>query len=334
MIGVTSANPTHTQTEGIRPVNLSTDLARLADLIELTFAESMDSSGRAALREMRYLAKMGPGVRLLSRLNELAMGIGMGYVWEAGGELIGNVSIYAASWPRDLGQTFIIANVGTHPDYQNQGIAGALMRKSLDTIRQRGGDRAVLQVEVDNEPARHLYRKLGFVEERAWTSWRRGSFSRNPPPLESDYYIRRRRRGEWREELSLAQAVRPPKRGGLGWLKPLHISQFRRPFWKTLLNWLNLRGSERLLVRDPDTHKLAASLWTENHFTRTHLTLLNDPLADALAAETLLNNIARRHNRSALTIDHPADDVHINDLLRRYDFHESRQLMHMRWEAR
>lgn len=334
MIGVTRANPTQTQSDGIRPVNLSTDLARLADLIELVFANSMDSSGRAALREMRYMSKMGPGIRLLSRLNDMAMGIGMGYVWEEGGQLIGNVSIYAAGWPRDLGRAFIIANVGTHPDYQNRGIAGDLVRQSLDTIRQRGGDRAILQVEVDNEAARHIYRKLGFVEERAWTSWRRSSYSRIPPPLETGYYIRRRRRAEWRDELALARIIRPPERSGLGWLCPLHESYFRRPLWKTLLDWLNLRGIERLVVRDPQTDELAASLWIENQFTRSQVTLLNDPLADPLAAEALINNLSRRHVRSALTINHPADDLRVNDLLRRYDFHEVRTLMHMRWEAK
>lgn len=43
----------------IRPVNLRTDLPTLADLIELVFAPTMDESGRAAIREMRYMSRMG-----------------------------------------------------------------------------------------------------------------------------------------------------------------------------------------------------------------------------------------------------------------------------------
>ena len=154
--------------DGVRPVNLRTDLRPLADLIELVFADSMDSSGRSAIREMRYLSSLGYGLKLIARLNELALGISLGFVYVLDGKLVGNVSVYPASYPSGLGETWILANVGVHPDYQRRGIAGDLMRASLEMIRRRGAARVILQVNYDNEAALRLYERAGFVCERAW----------------------------------------------------------------------------------------------------------------------------------------------------------------------
>jgi len=151
-----------TTTDGLRPINLRTDLGSLADLIELAFADSMDGGGRAAVREMRYLSKMGVGLSILSSMNDLVQGISMGFVWVAGGRLVGNVSVYPANWPAELGKTWIIANVAVHPDYQRQGIATQLMQASMDMIREQGGKLAILQVDMDNYTARRLYTRLGF----------------------------------------------------------------------------------------------------------------------------------------------------------------------------
>ena len=200
----------------LRPVNLRTDLAPLADLIELVFADSMDSNGRAALREMRYLSKMGPGLPLISRMNEMAMGINLGYVWIANNKLVGNVSVYPTHMPRDMGGIWIIANVGVHPDYQRRGIARKLMLASMDMIRSRNAKSAILQVDADNHSARNLYYSLGFIDERIWTVWQRTGSNTIPPLLEHDVYIRRRRRNEWRDELALAHDIRPQQKGALG----------------------------------------------------------------------------------------------------------------------
>lgn len=321
--------------EGLRPVNLRTDLAPLADLIELVFADSMDSSGRAALREMRYLSRMGVGLNVISHVNELANGVGMGYVWVANGQIVGNVSIYAGSWPQDLGSAWIIANVGVHPDYQKRGIARQLMQTSLEAIRQRGGTLAVLQVDEDNHPARHLYRTLGFREERTWTTWRRSSSIRTPTAHYSEnVYIRRRRLGEWKTEMALANRLRPQHQGGMGWMRPLHPSLFRRSFWQTMGDWLSLRTIERLVIRAAEGDRLLASLWAESSFaSRTRLTLMVDPLFQGIYDDLLLNNVVRRLGRTPLTIEHPTDEHITNDVLRRYHFTPQRDVIHMRWNA-
>jgi GNAT superfamily N-acetyltransferase len=318
--------------DGIRPVNLRTDLAPLADLIELCFADTMDTSGRAALREMRTLSKLGPGLGIISRLNDMALGIGLGYVYVEDDQLLGNVSIYPANWPKSFGPTYIIANVATHPAHRGRGIARRLMQVSLANIQQKGGQRAILQVDQDNDHARSLYQSLGFVTERIFINWRRASSSRVPEPPSINRYIRRRRRSEWRDEFTLAQQVRPQAQGGLGWLRPLHPSQFKRGFWQTINDMLNLRGVERLVAVNND--ELEAAIWVETAFANnTRLTVLTQPQARGTVDDFLLNNVVRRFGRSVLTCEHPADDVVMSGVLTRYRFMRQRTVVHMRWDA-
>lgn len=337
MVNVAASNNTANKVNGMRPVNLQTDLKALADLIELVFADTMDSSGRAALREMRAMSRLGPGLRLLRQVNEMALGVSMGYVWLEEGRIVGNVSVYPAHLPAIYGPTYIIANVGVHPNYRGRGIARHLMQASMGMIRERGGRHVVLQVDDDNHRARPLYRSLGFVDERVFTTWRRRSTlpipERNP-----DYptpYIRRRRRSEWKQEYQLAYKLRPNERGGLGWLRPLHVSQFRRSVWRSFLDAINMRGFERLVVPHPQTGEVAASLWAETALgTSTKLTLLTEPAYQGIYDEVLLNNIVRRPGMGTITCEHPTDDEATNKLLRRYHFMPQRTVVHMRWDVR
>ena len=51
MTGTMLATKKSEISQGLRPVNVRTDLAQLADLMEITFHDTMDESGRAAIRE-------------------------------------------------------------------------------------------------------------------------------------------------------------------------------------------------------------------------------------------------------------------------------------------
>jgi ribosomal protein S18 acetylase RimI-like enzyme len=325
-----------TQTDGPRPVNLRTDLAALADLIEVAFDSSMDNNGRAAIREMRYLSKMGVGLNLLTSMNELAHGMGMGYVWIADGKLVGNISVYPA--PGEMPRTWVIVNVAVYPDYQRRGIASQLLRATQDMIREKGGQAAILQVDADNDTAIHVYERLGFVQERTWTSWRRNSLLTKPPPLELNppLHIVHRRSSEWRTEYQLAQTVRSSAQGGLGWLRPLHPHFFHKSLWRQLGDWLSLQSTERLAIRSEDQSRILASLWIESGFTAsaTQLTLLVDPAYEGLYDDALLNTAVRRFGSSnPLTIEHPQDATITNTVLRNYHFTSRREVIHMRWDV-
>ncbi len=322
---------------GLRPVNLRSDLVPLADLIEIAFADTMDSSGRAAVREMRYLSHLGPGLSVLLGMNDLAQGVGLGFVWIEDGRLVGNTSVYPANVP--TGPAWIIANVAVHPNYRGRGIARQLVQASLDMIRRRSRARqtvAVLQVDANNDIARHLYERLGFVAERSWTQWRRSSTARTPSPFHNELiYITRRRPREWRAEYEMAQRLRPAAQGGIGWLRPLHPSLFRRPLVKILGDILSFRSIEHLVIRG-ERDDLRAVMWVELAFAASavQLTLMVEPAYLGVYDEALINLATRRYSlRSAISMEHPADETITGDILRRYNFYAQRTLIHMRWEA-
>lgn len=339
-VGISSSKRAETAQSGLRPVNLNTDLAALADLIEMAFAATMDSNGRNAIREMRALSKMGMGRSILFGLNEMASGVSLGYVWVEDGKVIGNASIYPAARPAGAPRAWIIANVAVHPDYRGRGIAKALMHASLNAVRKQAGSaspNAILQVHEPNPAALTLYERLGFVTERRFTTWRLNSSDRLPAPRAADVYITRRRPDEWRAEYALAQQVRPDQQGGVGWLRPTVPGLFRRGWGTAFGDLFNMRSIERLVVREDErgTPQLRASLWIESGFavSSTQLTLLCQPGFEATAGEALLHSAIRRFAlRTALTIEHPADDEVVTAMLRRYGFTTARTLIQMRWE--
>ena len=195
---------------------------------------------------------------------------------------------------------------------------------------------AVLQVDANNDIARHLYERLGFVAERSWTQWRRSSTARTPPPFYNDsIYITRRRPREWRAEYEMAQRLRPAAQGGIGWLRPLHPSLFRRPLLKVLGDMLSFRSIEHLVIRG-EHDDLRAVMWIESAFAASaaQLTLMVEPAYQGLYDEALINLAARRYSlRSAISMEHPTDETVTSDILRRYNFYPQRTLIHMRWEV-
>jgi ribosomal protein S18 acetylase RimI-like enzyme len=328
----TAAAPA-TDVDGLRPVNLRTDLRPLADLIELVFADSMDSSGRSAIREMRYLSHMGYGLKLISRMNDLALGISLGFVYIYDGKLVGNVSVYPAGYPKAIGETWILANVAVHPDYQRRGIAHALVDASLDMICKRAGARVILQVNYENVAAQKLYERQGFIYERAWRIWRRSGFARSPASPDSGFQISHLRSSEREAELALAQAARPNSLGGIGWLKPVHQSAFFSPIWKRLLNLISLSGLERLVIRDEASREILVSCWLESAMSFSNIRgwLFASPQVDqGLYAEALINYVLNRHDRATIQFEHPRDDEIMNELLKNHQFKVKRELWHMR----
>lgn len=337
MIGVTTSQQSSEMKNGIRPVNLQTDLIALADLIELSFRDKMDESGRAAIREMRYLSRLGFGLNLmtLTGFSDLALGISRGFVKIVDGHLVGNVSIYPANWRKEAGEAWMIANVSTHPNYRQQGIARQLMAICIDHIAKQNATDAILQVDYDNHHAIHLYETLGFVRERAFTKWTRSSMVSSPqrnPDLD-DIFFTQPRRGDWQAEYELAQATRPNDRGGINWLKPLHIKDFQPSFMRSLSKILSFGDKEKLIVRDDNSSDLLASLWIERSFalSRTNLTLMIRPETDTRYAEVLLANVMRRYRTSSFVLEHPHDDAPITELLTKYRFRPYRTVWHMRY---
>jgi GNAT superfamily N-acetyltransferase len=95
------------------------------------------------------------------RLESLPLPV-MGFAIRHAGEIAcTGVAVVEAPW---VG----LFDVVTHPDHRGQGLASALTAAMLAWARTAGADRAYLQVEARNDPARAVYHKHGFVDRYAY----------------------------------------------------------------------------------------------------------------------------------------------------------------------
>lgn len=327
--GAVTTRPAHPET-GLRPVHLRRDLGEIANLIEYCFAPTLDSSGRAAIQEMRLLSRSGPLLWLLSRFDRVGPSLLKGFVWLEAGRLVGNVSISPAGY----GEGWIIANVAVHPDYRRHGIARHLMQAALDWVAHHGRF-AVLQVEADNEPARALYDGLGFRAQRAFTRWRRSIGFFAQPPASASVPLRLLGRTEIPALLALAQRVRPDAAGGLGWLRPTRLEAFSPPRFGLVSSLLS--GRRITLWGLPEDNALGAALIAE---TRTGMSaavfdLLVDPARQGTLEAALIGHVVRvfARARQPLITEHPADDEAAAEHFRTNYFRPERTLVHMIWPA-
>jgi ribosomal-protein-alanine N-acetyltransferase len=74
------------------------------------------------------------------------------------GEVLGDAGLLTIS------ETAQIVTVGVRPDVRRRGVGRMLVRALIEEARRRGADEVLLEVRVDNEPARTLYATEGFTE--------------------------------------------------------------------------------------------------------------------------------------------------------------------------
>jgi len=83
------------------------------------------------------------------------------------GQCMGVVNMHPDK-PNDL----FVDEVGVTPAYHRQGIAETLMQQMFAWGRERGCVEAWVGTELDNEPAKGLYRKLGAsMQQIAFFEW-------------------------------------------------------------------------------------------------------------------------------------------------------------------
>jgi hypothetical protein len=174
---------------------------------------------------------------------------------------------------------------------------------------------------------------LGFIRERAFTTWWRSAISATPAPLANhNAFIVHPRRADWQAEYALATAQRPNEQGGIAWLQPVRQQLFRPSVWGSFTQLFSLTSHERLIIRAADNETIAATLWIEHGWAQasTRLVLMTQPEYHDPYAEVLLNSVLQRFRTTSIVIDHPADDTRTNILLEHYRFRSHRTLWHMR----
>ncbi len=213
-----------------RWIDLRRDLPGVADLLATAFADRLDEDGRAALRQLRRIARSRSAQRAYAA-REIPGAPLYGFVWEEAGRIVGNVSLIPL---RAQPKQYLIVNVAVHPAHRRQGIAAALMEAALRHARQQGARAVWLQVETWNHGAIALYRRLGFADGEVVTLWKAppDAHARAPTPPGLQIRPRLARRREWPAVKAWLQAAYPPLRA---WHRPLASWQALAPGWRGFL---------------------------------------------------------------------------------------------------
>lgn len=218
----------------LRRLDMRRDLARVADLVELCFYDTLDLEGKQYLKEMRRAAQNPSLLGWASSMIDEAPMPPSGYVWEQDGRLVGNLSLIPINVRGKRG--YMIANVATHPEYRGRGIARLLTSTALEHARQHHASNVWLQVRDDNPSAIHIYKTSGFIERLRRSSWFSGP-EVEEQPLPSGIKISRRRPDHWPLQQEWLRRVYPPE---LEWHLPLDWNLFRPDIWGKLYRFLNI----------------------------------------------------------------------------------------------
>lgn len=138
----------------IRAFNPFRDLGDLADLVQVSFADELESTGSHVVDDLRQMSLMGPALHLAAPFVELFGG----YVWIEDGRLVGNVTLVED----ERTHTWSISNVAVMPEHRERGIAAQLLDSAIRHVKRCRGRRILLQVRADNTTALGLYRRRGF----------------------------------------------------------------------------------------------------------------------------------------------------------------------------
>ncbi len=221
---------------GLRPIDVSHDLAPIANLIDEAFRDDMDPSGERAVREMRAMGRWAFLFGWMDRVAPPGEGMAPGFVWIEDERVVGNVSVRRMG---SLGRGWIVGNVAVSPAWRRRGIGRALMQAAIDLARRQRGDWIALQVRSDGEAAKNLYLSLGFRETGETIQYRRARYAavaQPESPVEGQ--LRRGRVSDTGRIYALAQAAIPE---ALRWAEPLRRGDFWMGFDRSLGNWLSGR---------------------------------------------------------------------------------------------
>jgi len=209
---------------GLRPLKPSKDLLGVAQLIEEAFADELDRSGRAALREMRWMGRWG---LLLIWLDYLSPDVNTylnGFVWTDNGRIVGNTTVSRNS---SDSKNWFISNVAVAEKHRRRGIARQMMEAALEFVQEMHGRSVSLQVRRGNDPAVHLYNSLGFKFISATTYLKMmhlGPVQQYPLPAGVVMRLHRLNLDDAHAAYTLARASTP---SDLQRERPLRFSRFR-----------------------------------------------------------------------------------------------------------
>jgi GNAT superfamily N-acetyltransferase len=319
------------------------DLGSVAGLINDAFADEIDERGRAALREMRWMARLTPLVWWWSQADPTFRDVFGGFVWEEmvrrgrGGRtsrrIVGNASLNRAPGSR---QRWIICNVVVDPDHRGQGIGRQLVEASLEEAWQLGAKGVLLQVYHENKVALQLYQSMGFRESTGETDLRLEKVRSVAFLDAAGYHFRRWKAADGQAAYELARSVIPQ---ALQWMRPLRPEEYRWDWLIRAVHWLSALFAGRRVYRlvALKGERLVALMTVTAMFRRGEhqLALLVHPnhsgQVEAALISRALHMLAALHFRP-VTITVNKDDEACLRVLKDYGFRQVRTLLTMEQE--
>lgn len=177
------AQTVHQGTEafrGVRPLNPTHDLRRVALLLEESFRQ--DLGALHSWSRIPVVRDVGATLVATAFMPVPTESL-RGFVYEENGNILGNVTL---TLDESRERRWLISNVAVAEKFRRHGIARQLMVAAVDEARARGAQWIILNVRPWNEAAIHLYETLGFETidtETQYARTRAREFDVEPLPL-------------------------------------------------------------------------------------------------------------------------------------------------------
>lgn len=308
----------------VRQIDPWRDGRAVANLLESAFHdEFIDESGQRMINSLRYYGAF----------EALTLGLGTGFVWVEGGELIGNASVQRNVTRKD---TWIIGNVATSAAHRNRGIGRSVVEACINYAAARGARNIALQADASNKPALHLYEKIGFTRQGEVTHYLR------PPvrvrPVEQNTSTRNIRKARWADRDEVWALTRHTVPEQFMFAEPFDKGVYRLGLRWSLVNIFS-GNAEQWLVQDAAAAqgKLAGAVRTRVNYdgSNHHLELMLGDMATQQDGIALIEQALRRFDiylSKPIYSAQPRPNEAAHTALQASGFQSTRVLTHMRLE--
>jgi len=276
------ANSTGRTDPHIRPIDLKRDLVKVADLVDLSFADHMDAEGHDYLQHMRQTARSALFLSYAGTSPENSAYPFHGYVWDEEGDVIGNLTlIYLRRKDR---RVYFIANVAVHPDHRGRGIARQLTERALRHVAEHQGSTVYLQVRDDNPTAMHIYQAAGFDEIARRTTWVFDSHAVISKPNSGSSRVCKPRLDDWEQQKTWLNEIYPP---AISWNLSFHLNNLQPGFNSWFQRLFSGNQVRHWAVRT-DNRLHGVLSWEKGPFKSDSLWMATSPLWEEEIVTTLL----------------------------------------------
>jgi len=199
------------------------------------------------------IKRLWPLIAFLQIVSTDVRDIAYGFFYDEDNQPVGTIMYNR----RSGGQEWYISNVTVLPPYRRRGIARKLVQATLDTIRSRQGQKAILDVIDGNTPAYSLYKELGFEDYSGSAQF---FYEQTPPQpiFPEGYTISPLPERDWRTRYAFENRITPDI---VRKYTPVSEANFQQPFFITAaFNVINQVGGwshKSFMVRRQDTDVVA-----------------------------------------------------------------------------